>query len=80
MCFACIDAWLLCDAAAMVDAQVDVLEPDLAAHPRFADAPSWECELIPGAMLYIPRKWWHFVASCSASLSISYWWTTASSH
>jgi lysine-specific demethylase 8 len=58
-------------------AQVDVLQPDLRAHEEFADVPAWECSLSPGQMLYIPRKWWHFVASCSASLSISYWWTHA---
>ena len=59
--------------------QVDVLRPDMRVHGKIADVPAWECTLGPGEMLYIPRKWWHFVASSSASLSISYWWTAASS-
>lgn len=55
--------------------QVDVRQPDSKRHSLFTEVPYRECRLQQGEMLYIPKKWWHFVASCSASLSISFWWT-----
>lgn len=61
----------------MFPVQVNVLSPDLERHPNFADVPHIECTLQPGEMLYIPKKWWHFVWAQTASLSISYWWTAA---
>ncbi|GAQ87334.1 hypothetical protein KFL_003460040 [Klebsormidium nitens] len=43
--------------------------------PNFVRTPFWECELQPGEMLYVPRKWWHYVRAVDTSLSISFWWT-----
>ena len=54
--------------------QVSVTAPDARAHPGFSALPYLACTLHAGDMLYIPRKWWHHVASVAASLSISYWW------
>lgn len=53
--------------------RVDVVEPDLAAFPLFAEAKRFECVLGPGDMLYIPPHWWHHVTSLSVSFSVSHW-------
>lgn len=34
--------------------------------------PRYEFELSAGDMLYIPPAWWHWVYSCSASISVTY--------
>jgi lysine-specific demethylase 8 len=54
--------------------QVSVTAPDARAHPDFISLPYLACMLQAGEMLYIPKKWWHHVASMTTSLSISYWW------
>ena len=63
-----IQDWEVC-------AQVDVLKPQPEQFRDFDKVPYLQCQLEPGQMLFIPRKWWHFVQSLSGSLSISYWWT-----
>ncbi len=55
--------------------QVDVLDPEAKGYPGFEAVPYLQCWLRQGQMLFIPRKWWHFVQAASSSLSISYWWT-----
>ena len=54
--------------------RVDALAPDLEEFPRYADVPFLDCLLEPGAMLYIPPGWWHYVQSASSSFSVSFWW------
>ncbi|CAG0887209.1 unnamed protein product [Darwinula stevensoni] len=54
--------------------QVDVEKPDLSQFLNFQDVPYYECVLGPGDLLFLPRKWWHFVRSLSTSFSISFWW------
>lgn len=34
----------------------------------------YECILKEGEMLFIPKKYWHFVKSLTTSFSISFWW------
>ena len=53
--------------------RVDALVPDLSEFPRYADVPYQDCILEPGAMLYIPPGWWHYVQSISSSFSTSFW-------
>jgi hypothetical protein len=56
---------------------VDVERPDLARHPRFADALSAArtADLRPGDAIYIPALWWHHVASRKPlNLLVNYWW------
>jgi len=53
---------------------VDAEAPNLAAHPRFRDAPLLLAELDPGDLFYIPSLWWHQAHSVDASLSINLWW------
>lgn len=43
------------------NSSVDVLAPDLIAHPAYTNAEYSETVLGPGDMLYIPRWCWHFV-------------------
>ena len=54
--------------------QVDVDAPDHHAFPLFAQAPSSECVLRSGEMLYIPKGWFHYVVSLEVSFSVSFWW------
>ena len=61
-----------------VCAQVDVLGPHPEQFRDFEKVPYLQCQLEPGQVLFIPRKWWHFVQSLSGSLSVSYWWTDGS--
>ncbi|KAF1911451.1 hypothetical protein BDU57DRAFT_524576 [Ampelomyces quisqualis] len=41
--------------------------------PMFKDARYMEAILSPGACLYIPVGWWHYVRSLTSSLSVSFW-------
>ncbi|KAK3253887.1 hypothetical protein CYMTET_36881 [Cymbomonas tetramitiformis] len=54
--------------------QVDLDKPDHDCFPAFKHAPFLDCVLLPGEMLYIPPKWWHFVLAKTSSFSVSYWW------
>jgi hypothetical protein len=56
---------------------VDFLAPDLAAHPRFADAlgQAQVAELQPGDALFIPSMWWHHVEGLAPfNILLNYWW------
>ncbi len=53
--------------------EVDVEAPDLARHPRFAEAAYEEVVLRPGEMLFIPARTWHYVRGLSTSWSVSFW-------
>ena len=53
--------------------EVEVEAPDLARHPRFAQAAYEEVVLRPGELLFIPAGTWHYVRSLSTSWSISFW-------
>ncbi len=58
---------------------VDFRNPDLARHPRFADAinAGLVAEMEPGDVLYIPCMWWHHVESLAPfNILIQYWWNT----
>lgn len=52
---------------------INIEKPDLAVHPKFAEAEGFECILEEGQMLYIPPKCWHFVKSLTPSFSLSFW-------
>lgn len=54
--------------------QVDVDQIDHSRFPEFAQTPYFECQLEPGDMLFIPKKFWHYVRALSPSWSVSYWW------
>lgn len=47
--------------------------PDVEAHPRLKRATLWEATLEPGDILFIPKGWWHYLASTESSISLSYW-------
>ena len=52
---------------------VEVESPDLSAYPLFDQAQYEETVLLPGDMLYIPAKHWHYVRSLSPSFSVNFW-------
>ena len=56
---------------------VDFADPDLAAHPRFADAMAagQTATLEPGDAIFIPSMWWHHVEGLAAfNILVNYWW------
>jgi Cupin-like domain len=50
-----------------------VFPPDATAYPLFANAVYAEVLLEPGEMLYIPRRWWHWVTSYDRNIALSIW-------
>ncbi|NWZ80706.1 KDM8 protein, partial [Poecile atricapillus] len=55
--------------------QVDVEDPDLVKFPNFKKATFQSCILMPGQILFIPVKYWHYVRSLELSFSVSFWWS-----
>lgn len=56
---------------------VDPDAPDLARHPRFADALAHAevAELEPGDAIFIPPIWWHHVRAFDRlNVLVNYWW------
>ena len=56
---------------------VDFHNPDLARHPRFAEAMAHGqmVEMAPGDALYIPALWWHHVEGLDDfNVLVNYWW------
>jgi len=56
---------------------VDIWNPDLDSHPRYAEAHdvAQEATLKPGDAIYIPALWWHAVESLdSLNVLVNYWW------
>lgn len=53
--------------------QVDPEAPNLKTYPAFAKCRIWSARLEPGDALFIPRSWWHFIASDTISVSINCW-------
>lgn len=51
-------------------------DESLAKYNLFVDAgpPATQCILKPGDVLFIPKKWWHYVRSLDASASVNAWW------
>eukprot|EP00892_Ulva_mutabilis_P005356 jgi/Ulvmu1/3192/UM015_0233.1 len=52
---------------------VNVEEPDQIAHPAFVTAKFTHAVLLPGDMLFIPARCWHYVRSLSTSISVNFW-------
>eukprot|EP00753_Platysulcus_tardus_P013196 PLAT364.1.p1 GENE.PLAT364.1~~PLAT364.1.p1 ORF type:complete len:314 (+),score=91.52 PLAT364.1:45-986(+) len=55
---------------------VDPEAPDLAAHPRFAEASGHIVQLEAGDVLFIPRGHWHHVRSTSTCISANHFAST----
>ena len=55
---------------------VDAWNPDRRAFPRYSEAEDYSVRycLSAGDMLYLPKYWWHNVASADMNLSANYWW------
>jgi len=56
---------------------VDMVNPDLARFPKFAQAyaAAQLAELEPGDAIYIPYMWWHAVQSLAPfNILVNYWW------
>lgn len=55
--------------------QVRVEKVDTKLFSAFNEVPYLECHLQQGEMLFMPKKFWHFVQALDPSWSVSYWWT-----
>lgn len=56
---------------------VDFRHPDMAAHPRFADAlaSAQVADLEPGDAVFVPSLWWHHVEGLAPfNVLVNYWW------
>ncbi|MYM72645.1 cupin-like domain-containing protein [Duganella sp. FT134W] len=56
---------------------VDLHQPDLARHPRFAEAlaHAQSAELDAGDAVFIPSMWWHHVEGLTPfNILLNYWW------
>lgn len=51
--------------------QIDAGAADFVRFPASADALLWTAELCPGDVLFIPIRWWHYLASPMDEISIS---------
>ncbi|XP_068715406.1 HSPB1-associated protein 1-like isoform X2 [Montipora foliosa] len=63
-----------------VFSQVHMTYPDLSRFPTFASATRYEVILQPGDVLFVPKKWWHYVESLETSISINTWIELESDH
>jgi lysine-specific demethylase 8 len=54
---------------------VDAECPDFLKYPLFRFAlPGQVSVLLPGDILFIPKKWWHFLRALDTSISVNVWW------
>jgi hypothetical protein len=51
----------------------DPRRPDLQKFPLFARAKAVEVTLNAGEVLYLPKKWGHFVVNVETSLMVNFW-------
>lgn len=56
--------------------RVDWDDVDLQRFPRVAAAQPWVCDLKAGETLFMPRSWWHHVATVEPTVSVNVWWAT----
>jgi hypothetical protein len=54
--------------------RVDPENPDLKRFPRFANCEVIKCQLEAGDLAFIPKGWWHFVATDDISVSLNCWY------
>ena len=54
--------------------RVNIVEPDYERFPRFREATPFEGTVGPGDVLFLPRRWVHYIRSLEESISLSYWW------
>jgi hypothetical protein len=48
--------------------------PDLSDFPRAAKLTPWRCQVNAGDVLYVPRRWWHAVATHEPAVGMGCWW------
>jgi lysine-specific demethylase 8 len=63
----------------LVNSQIDVARPDLAAFPKLRDATFYSGTVSPGDVVYIPRGCWHDIRSLTPSVSVNHWFGPAQS-
>ncbi|GFR17128.1 HSPB1-associated protein 1 [Trichonephila clavata] len=57
-----------------VFSSVNILNPNLSQHVLFKESHPYIAVLEPGDVLFVPKKWWHFVLSIdNVTISINTW-------
>ena len=54
-----------------VYSDVDAANPDLDAHPLFANTTVYDFVVEPGEILFIPMGWWHHLESLEPTVSLT---------
>lgn len=54
--------------------RVDIVKPDYDRFPLFRGATPFEGTVGPGEVLFLPRRWVHYLRALDDSISLSYWW------
>ena len=54
--------------------QIDLEDADIEKWPQLSSLPFKDHIMLPGEMLYIPPRHWHFVKALDISFSVSFWW------
>ena len=57
---------------------VNVEDPDFERFPLFREAQLLEATLVPGEILFIPVRWWHYARALDESISLNFWWYSLS--
>ncbi|TYZ61268.1 hypothetical protein PybrP1_009569 [[Pythium] brassicae (nom. inval.)] len=60
--------------------RVDVSDPDMMAHPKFANAASQRFVVDAGDALFIPEGWWHQVDSDASTIAVNFWFDGLQKH
>ena len=53
---------------------LDIDSPDSQKYPLFTQAIRYQCELLPGDILFIPSLWFHNVLAYDFSIAINMFW------
>ncbi|XP_054714960.1 HSPB1-associated protein 1-like [Uloborus diversus] len=56
-----------------VFSSVNIKMPNYSVHPLFKESHPYVAVLNPGDVLFVPKKWWHFVESLDTTISINAW-------
>ncbi|MGG1948161.1 cupin-like domain-containing protein [Trinickia sp. NRRL B-1857] len=62
------------DSATSHLSYVDLDDPELDKHPRFARAVADRFTMQPGDLLFLPAFWWHHVRAPGVAVSVNFWW------
>lgn len=57
----------------IVNSQIDCENFSPSEFPKFMKARVCRVTVSPGDMMFIPKGWWHYLKSCTPSISVNHW-------